>query len=297
LCAYWQTRRGSGDPDIERIKGSVLVPARLITNRRRDVWLPANQVYLSSIWSGDKRLEQVYDGFEGVAFLYQVRGLDLQPNEFQEWAKFWEWLGVSSTPRILVDEVSRWDLSWARGRALRHSHPHAGTKLWLDYLEQIEIEYAYCKVHGHGYRQLRRSVALQGFAELIERQDGKRLALLYELLAENWHSLRDSIPTAEVHCYRKDCPKYARSQDVPSFFDYLLHNAEWIPATTNIGGTPQIRLYQPSRCWFVPSAESPVIRNLLPTPITDLDESGYFFRSHIGMRSIDKATRDDLVEM
>jgi hypothetical protein len=36
LFEYWRTRQGLGDPEIERIKGKVQVPARPVTNRRRD---------------------------------------------------------------------------------------------------------------------------------------------------------------------------------------------------------------------------------------------------------------------
>ena len=298
LIEYWRTRRGGGDPDVERLKGLIQVPARFITNRRRDVWLPANQVYLSSIWSGDKRLEQLYDGFEGVAFLYQVRGLGLQPDEHLEWAQFWEWLGVAVVPRFVVYEVSRADLCWGRWSTIRRNHPHGGTELWLNYLDQIKAEYSYCPSHGSGYRQLRRSTALEGFAELIERRDGEKLALLYELLAENWLRLRKSIPAAEVHCYRKGCPQYARSREIPSFFDYLLRNAEWIPALTNIEGAPQLWLQKPNRCWFVSPAESPVIRNLLSTPPADLyrPEHRQFCRD-IGMRFVDEARLEDLVDI
>jgi len=298
LFAYWQSRRGSGDPDVERVKGSVLVPARLIMNRRQDVWLPANQVYLSKIWTGDARLERIYDGFQDVAFLYQVRGLEFEPEEQHEWARFWEWLGVARAPRFLVDEVQH-DALYGRGwKSIRRGHPHAGTELWGKYVDQIRESHAHCPSHGRDYRRLRRSVALEGFAALIERQDGERLALFYQLLAENWSKLSQELPTAEVHCYRKRCPQHARSKEVPTFFDFLMRNTEWIPAHTNIDGTPQIRLYQPRRCWLLSPTENPAIRNLLPTPFSDPHKPGYdLFNRHIEIRSVDRATRDDLVEM
>jgi len=299
LFGYWQARRGAGDPDVERVKGLVQVPARLITNQRRDEWRLASEVYLSGVWSGDDRLERLYEGFISVAFLYQVRGLDIPPEERGTWAQFWTWLGVASAPRLLVDQVSASKLEWNRWSRIRRNYPHSGTGLWLDYLQQVENEFSRCPRHGPRYRQLRRSVALEGFAELIESRDGKRLVILYSLLAENWPRLkREGLQAAEVHCRRKDCPQYARSQPVPSFFGFLLRNTEWIPALTAGDGAPQLRLYKPSQCWFVPPAENPTIRNLIPAPPADLHQPEYRqFCRDIGVRFVDEAQLDDWVDI
>jgi len=297
LFGYWRSRRGSGDPDVERIKGQVLVPARLLTDRRRDQWLPADQVYLSSYWSGDDRLEHLYSGME-VAFLYQVRGLEIRGEDHAEWARFWEWLGVATMPRIQVDEIPVDAVSWNRRAALRRGHPHAGTRLWLDYLDQIEAQYGDCAIHGKRYRHLRRSVALHGFAEFAERGQADRLLLLYELLADNWDRVSKSALQADICCYRKGCPQYTRSQQVPSFLDHLLHNARWIPAKTNVDGGSQLQLRQPRHCWFVSPSENPTIRNLLPTPPVDGNRpERQRFCQYIGMRMVEQATLPDLVEM
>lgn len=297
LFAYWRSRRGAGDPEVERVKSLVQVPARLLTSRRRDQWLPASQVYLSSSWSGDDRLERLYDGFE-VPFLYQVRGLEPDPADLADWARFWDWLGVATMPRIQVDEIAVEAVTWERRAFLRRNHPHAGTNLWLEYLDHLEAQYGECPKHGKKRRHLRRSVALQGFAELAEGMQAGRLLLLYGLLADNWSRIPKTALEADVCCHYRTCPQYARSQRVPSFLDYLLHNAQWIPARTNVDGTPQLQLRQPRHCWFVSAAENPIVRNLLPTPPVDGDRPEHQqFCQYIGMRFIERASQIDLVEM
>ena len=298
LFAYWQTRRGAGDPEVEKIKGDVPIPARSTDNRRRDVWLPACQVYLSSDWTGDNRLERLYEGVEGARFLYQIRGLDLSPDEISEWAKFWEWLGVGRTPRVLVEEVNQSALARNPWNRIRISHSHAGTALWGNYISQCQAAYGRCQKHGLGYRQLRRSVALDGFAELVIKQDAVRLELLYEILAENWPDVQRTIPKAEVTCQRQDCPQYARSELIPSFFEYLAKTCNWIAARTEVDGTKRVKLYQPQRCWIVSPGEKAVIRNLIPTPIRrDYRPEYDLFNGFLAIRSIERAGLEDLVDL
>ena len=299
LFDYWQNRRNTRDTEVERVKGQVLVPARSITNRRKDAWLPASTVYLSSVWGNDDRLERLYEGFDDIAFLYDVRGLEVSDDDRPMWTRFWKWLGISAVPRLLVDEVSPYELSWDRWRQIQRRHAHAGTAIWLEYLEYIKQNFAECKRHGPNYRQLRRSVALERFADFVENREVGRLRLLYALLAENWVTLkRAGLPKAQVHCYRKDCPNYARTDDVPSFFEYVLHHAEWIPAYTYVNGEPEIQLYRPSQCWFVSQAESPLIRNLLPTPVLGYAVTGdRQFCHDIRMRSVSEAGIVDLLDL
>ncbi len=297
LFAYWRSRRGAGDPEVDRVKGMVQVPARLLTNRRADQWLPADQVYLSIAWHDDDRLERLYEGCE-KPFLFQIRGLDIAPADRDEWARFWNWLGVATLPRILVDEITADSVRRNRRSFLRQHHPHKGTHLWIAYLNDIEAKHGACAVHGDRYRQLRRSVSLDGFADFVERGQADRLLLLYDLLADGWGQVPKAALRAEVCCYRRDCRQYARSEQVPSFLDYLLRNAEWIPARTNVDGTPQFQLRQPRHCWFVSSGENPTVRNLLPTPPVDGERPEHQeFCQYIGMRFIERATQEDLVEM
>src|SRR4030095_848884 len=118
--------------------------------------------------------------------------------------------------------------------------------------------------HGGGYRQLHRSVALEGFAELVARADGKRLTILFQLLAEHWQRYQSMLDMAEVSCYRADCAKWSRTQQVPSFFAFLLRSARWIPAlTTARDGKRRLGLHAARKCWFVPAAENPAVRALL----------------------------------
>ena len=253
---------------------------------------------MSSVWSDDDRLEKLYEGFDNVAFLYQVRGLEFQPTEAKEWFRFWQWLGVATAPRTLVDEKAFHQLSGATWQRLERSHPHAGNALWTEYLSETREKFGSCPRHGPDYRRLSRSVTLDGFAYLVQEEAGRKLEILYQLLAENWPHLRESIPKAEICCYRQDCPQHTRSAEAPSFFEYLARYGKWIAARTDVDGSPRLRLFQPSRCWSVSPTESPAIRNLLPSPIRDPNKGEYaLFDQHIGIRSIDRASCEDLFDL
>lgn len=298
LFSYWRGRRGHGDPDVETLKGRVLVPARPITNRRRDTWLPATQVYLSYVWNHDKRLEQIYDGFDDVFFLYDIRGLNLQPHEYADWGQFWQWLGVATAPRILVHEIRQSNLSSGNWQHINRAHPHAGTKLWTKYTKYIQDKFSRCQRHGKGYRQLARSVALDGLAKLIEQHDATRLNLLYGLLAEHLPRTDPNTLLGTVSCYRSDCPQYARSESIPSFYAYILREHASIPARTIVSGESQIKLRKPRQCWYVSAAEDIAVRSLLPTPIIDIkNEKVSKFYQILGVRHIDQATIPDLVDL
>jgi hypothetical protein len=298
LFSYWRGRRGQGDPEVEALKGRLLVPARPITNRRRDTWLPVTQVYLSDVWSHDKRLEQIYDGFDDVFFLYDIRGLNLQPHEYADWGQFWQWLGVATAPRILVHEIHRTNLSSGGWQHIHRTHPHAGTKLWTKYAKYIQENFSQCQRHGKGYRQLVRSVTLDGLAKLIERRDTIRLNLLYGLLAEHLPRTNPKEFSGTVFCYRGDCPQYTRTESIPSFFAYVLQEHASIPARTIISGEQKIKLRKPRQCWYVSPAEDIAVRSLLPTPVAGIgnEKVGQFYQI-LGVRHIDQATISDLIDL
>jgi hypothetical protein len=245
-------------------------------------------------------LEEIYKGFANIFFLCEVRGLDIiDKDELKEWAKFWEWLGVATAPRILIHEIAPekvYTISWDH---FYDHHTHAGTELWRDYLKQIETAYAKCPKHRNVSRQLRRSVTLEGFAELIESKNGKLLQFFYDLLAKNWtHFKYNDMPKAEVYCPRTNCPRYTRSNEVSSFADYLLRQTAWIPTQTQIDGKPNIELRKPSHCWFVAPSEASIIRGLLSIPLTNPDQPEHRqFCRNIGMRFIEEAKLEDWIDL
>jgi hypothetical protein len=296
LFDYWRSRRGS-DADVEAVKSEIQVPAKWVVDRRGDVWRSVDQVYLSSVWTGDDRLERLYEGMEGIAFLYDVRGLEVSGGDRPEWARFWSWLGVHTAPRVLVDSVTRTDLYERGWDEIRHTHPHAGTSLWVRYVEQLEKEYASCPRHGNGYRRLRQSIALEGFAALIESGQVERFPLLYGLLGEQWAALSKSLRPAEIRCYRSECSRYGQRERVLSFFEYLARNAAWIPAQRNLDGTPETLLYRPDQCWLVSAGEDLAIRNLLPTPPASYRANYDQFRRYLRIRSIEEASLSDLLDI
>ena len=127
--------------------------------------------------------------------LLESEGLEVDEASRRTWGRFWEWLGVATLPRVLVDEVAVRNLHRDRWRSIRTKHPHAGTGLWREYLEQAEAEHADCPSHGRDYRQLRRSVALEKFADFVELRQFDQLSLAYELLAEGWGQLKKALPS------------------------------------------------------------------------------------------------------
>ena len=296
LFDYWRSRRG-GDLEVNQIVSRIEVYTRMVANRRLMEWRTVNEVYLSNLWTGNKLLEHVYDGFENIAFLYEVRGLELTPEEYSEWGKFWVWLGANQVPRLLIHEHNYY--SW---HSVNSRNPHRGTKLWNDYSDEIRERFGTCPQHGQDKRVLQRSVTLEGLAQLIENQDVGRLTALFQLLAENWPSLNSAkLEKARLQCQGTGyCRVANKTTDVPSFFDYLSKKAEWVPARSTVNGKIDALLRPPTRCWFVSASEDAIIRNMLPTPLIDIDTTNPAYRQFcrdIGMRFMEEAKLDDLVDI
>ena len=300
LFEYWSTMRG-GDADVERLKQYIKVPARLVSNRRRVHWLTADEVYLSSTWSRDRRLESLFKEIEYIFFLYQVPGISPESEDVDQWAQFWKWMGVSDVPRLREHMIARGMLRKINWERLESSqHPHSGTQQWQEYLQLIRAKYGNCQKHGTGERLLQRSVSLEGFADLVERGDTKRLTLLFEILAENWRKYNtDMLKRAMVHCRERSyCNVAFRREQVPTFFEYLLKYARWMPAHTAVDGRLEAQLHAPTDCWFVSASEDSTLRNLLPTPITSsIKIKNRQFFNAIGLRFFDEASLDDLTDI
>jgi hypothetical protein len=296
LFEYWRSRRG-GDPDVDQIVTRVEVYARLVADRRKMEWRPISEVYLSSLWTGNKLIEQVYDGFENVAFLYEIRGLDLAPEDYSQWGLFWAWLGANRVPRVLIHEHNFY--SW---NSVNNRHPHRGTQLWNDYSDEIREKFGTCPRHGVDKRVLQRSITLEGLSELIANREVGRLSALFQLLSENWSSLKtSSLDKAQLQCQGAGyCRVADRTAKAPSFFDYLTKKAAWVPARAIVNGKVDALLQAPTRCWFVSASEDAIIRNMLPTPLLEVDTTNPNYRQfcrEIGMRFMEEAELDDLIDI
>ena len=109
---------------------------------------------------------------------------------------------------------------------------------------------------------------------------------------------RDIFSRRKLRRQRQDCPQYARSEQIPSFFEYLAKNSQWIAARTELDGVKRVQLVQPRRCWMVSTGERPVIRNLIPTPIRRDHRPEYdLFNGFLGLRSVERAGLEDLVDL
>ncbi len=90
LFDYWRSRRDGSDLALESLKQVVKVPARSGGQKPTVSWCRAGDVYLSRVWTGDDRLEQVYGKFADAAFLHEIPGLSSPPAEVRQWSEFWQ---------------------------------------------------------------------------------------------------------------------------------------------------------------------------------------------------------------
>jgi hypothetical protein len=295
LFDYWKTRRG-GDPDVNQMVIEVKVNAKWISNRRKWVWKKISEVYLSSFWMNDDRLENLYSGMENIAFLYEVRGLDLESYEREEWGRFWQWMGAASIPRCIEENLSREDTKYLTWNQYRHGHAHSNTPLWNPYLGHLRA-HSNCTYHGLGYLRLRQSITIEHLESVIESRDVNRLRILFEFLGDNWKYYK-SKSTVILKCYRAGC--YEESQPLLAHWLYLLRNSEWIPAHSGLQFGAGLALLQPNQCWFVPPTEDAVARSMLPAPLVDThlrrSDHRQYYRD-LGMRFLEEADMDDLVDI
>ncbi len=291
LFGYWQSQR-AGSSEIERLLKRVLVPARLVSDRRAQIWSPANETYLSSIWSKDNRLEELYEGLE-CPFLYEINGLEIAENERADWAQFWQWLGVSNSPRFLHHEIDpNHSQDWY---SIAKYHPHANSISWENYIQWAREKYHHCPTHWTSHRYLIKSVTIDRLKELLESHNAQKMILLFQFLAENWHGNNSELQ-AKVACQRKTGRE---TEKIIPHWRYVLQNSAWIPAATNVDGDkPEWEFYRPDQCWLIASSEDPIIRSLLPTPPDQF--SGLLhrqFAKDIGIHALDDAGLDELVEV
>lgn len=293
LFDYWKGRRG-GDIGVDQIIGQILVPAKMITNRRRIVWLPASQVYLSSEWTGDNRLEKVFEGLDNVPFLYEVNGLTIGPSELQDWKHFWNWLGLSTLPRLKTQEYDHSDLRDLHWSSLDRSHPYANEKLWEEYVRSISGSPSRCSTHGSQYLRLKRAITIDHLSEILESREDKRLVIFYELLSQHWSEYTKG-QYAQLECYRSGC--YVQ-KNVDSYWLFALKQYSWIPAARYlVGADPIYDWYKPSECWVIGSLERAIARSMLPSPPSDIWVENRAFCRQIGMRFMDEAKIDDLLDL
>lgn len=295
LFTYWRSRKGTADTEVDQVIGKALVPGRSVIDGRGFEWMLASDVYLGEYWTGDKRLERLYSGFEDAYFLKAVPGITVKVEVKDDWAKFWEWLGAARMPRL-------WNVPFRPGAgwlALRAKHRYVSSELWGSYVDQMRREHGTCPKHGADYLELRRVGILHGFDRLIASGDIDRLSLLGELLAENWEAYKKHPGCrGTVHCTKARCPQWSNSKDVPSFFWQLLTRAAWTPARWVNGRTENVELSSSGRCWLISNSEEPVVRSVLRSPYGNLALSTHRqFCKDIGMRPVDEATLDDLVDM
>lgn len=235
LRTYFETQ-GRGDREILSRVGSVLLPARDLSGRERQL-RDAQRMYFSKDWLGTNGLEQIYGSFGEVEFLDWAPPED--SDDRQRLASYFHALGVSNHPRLDAIEDSNYPIPRAPG----HPHRRYG-QFWQKWLNSDEVQSTVlCGQHHPESQLLRSSYALDRFPELVESHDPTKMRSLYEELASNWSSYEVATKSI-VHC-RHSQHAGNRDRALSSFFMSMLTTADWIPSVVR----GEVRLLPPTKVW------------------------------------------------
>lgn len=237
LRAYYKSER-TGDP---RIRGQInrsLLSAKSIGSGSH-VLRSAGELYFTASWLGNDRLEKIYGPFEDPDFIALDPPSD--DDERQSELAFLEWVGVATRPRTDVAFTDQQGM-YLFSNLGRHPHRRYGV-FWSAWLQTPAVAMAATCDQHHDGQQLRTSVSLDRFPELVEAGERSRLAALWHALVEDWQHYEPAM-SAEVHCPH-GWHNGTRSRRIPSLAWYLLTDLEWLPALR--GGAPT--LTSPGFAW------------------------------------------------
>ena len=263
LRGYYETER-SGDPRIRSLIAQALLQARNATGTEL-VMAPGGSLYFTEPWLGNDRLERIYGFFDRPEFI-----ADDPPNDADELRSlrdFYEWLGVSSCPRIDERRADHRDL-YPLDNLSRHPH-RIYNDLWAAWQADTSVRAGWTCDQGHTTnQQLRASFGLDRFPELVATHDSERLALLWREICVGWPRYESAL-TAELQCYH-GWHSGASIRHVQSLLDYMLRNTPWVPCIR--GG--ERTFVAPTRAWRVTSDTPPRIAERVDVLDPSLDVPG-----------------------
>ena len=164
LRGYYETER-SGDPRIRSLITQALLTARNASGDER-VMAPAGSLYFTEPWIGRDSLERIYGPFNQTEFIAEDPPDDA--DEVRSLRDFYEWLGVSSYPRIDEKRADQRDL-YPLNNLSRHPHRVFG-ELWTAWLTDCSRQVGWTCDRGHTTnQQLRASYGLDRFPNLLPR--------------------------------------------------------------------------------------------------------------------------------
>lgn len=230
VAQIWQLDPAAVRNFATRNQGAMRVPARSSTNET-PIWVPANQVYFSSLWTADSLLEQVY------GFLERTEFLALSPDDLfggsQILLGMLSALGVADAPRITERELN-WPI------------PTSGTNWKRD----ARFQLAGCDDSGHLQRTWVISRVVDRLYELVEHAAADPAPLI-RLLSSMEKPL--GLP-ALVQCHHGHHKPAASPRQTIGEQQVILEQNAWLPAS----GDPLGREMLPAcRVWYnIPESKS-----------------------------------------
>ena len=224
LRAYFSSQR-SGDPRLRRQIADVLVPARRAGGGTPEL-RPAGRTYFGATWTGSEKLEAIYGPFGEAEFLAIDPPSDDQAKQTER--DFFAWVGVADHPRVLDAEVDQKDVHLTENLA---RHPHRRLAGWDEWWTSPEVAEARSCGQGHpSSQQVRRSYALDRFADLVRCEDAGRLLDLWSELAARWSTVYGRATDAAFYCQHA-WHGGERERRTPSLLMHQLTTLPWIPTT------------------------------------------------------------------
>jgi len=224
---YWPTLESEvknkklSDDIFDTIRNTILVKAFIYKNGEKvSCYIPPKNVYFTKRYGKTERMEELFDGVEGIYFLHPYY-LNREKHEQEKkkkrgrqkvevgWKKFFEMLGVWSSPRVEKDEG------------------------WVSISGKQDYEWVKKEYSPSGIHELFGNSRSPDIEKLIEYCSNlkdvdtirQRTTILLESLSDNWKDYTTFCKTRYKYIYRTD-----HYVDIPSssFLDYL-KKAQWIP--------------------------------------------------------------------
>lgn len=228
IRTYWSTieseiknKKLSSDI-IEEIKGSLMLKAFKYNDHNKiDEYRSPGEMYFSKRYGKNEVMEDLFEGIEGIYFLspYYINRERRETKKKKRgrqkveytWKKFFEILGVWSSPRVVKEE--KWTsirgigkYSWVK----KEYSPSGIHEIYGDtYSEDVERLIEHCsKINDQNEIQ-------------------KRMTLLWESLEKNWKFYKEKEYCKTKYRWFYYSEQY-REYETSSFLEFL-RNAYWVP--------------------------------------------------------------------
>ncbi len=239
--------------------GKVPVPAYCLTDSKKVVWKPADEVYFSKDWVGQEALEQLLVGVDEVYFLHtSLFEFDLsgsQPDQ-ENWRKFYSVLGVRDHLRVIRT------FSYQNGyHQLFYSKIGSGKHYWKQYLKGFWEEFQCSTYHRRREptRELHEIYSIEHFDEIIDQKSFEKSRILLKHLSVHWDYYRKYL-SSTLRCSIKSCQSEV---EILSYLGYCLQELAWIPGEVANGSVKAF--FSAQEIWIMNASVPHEVHHLLPT--------------------------------